>query len=102
MKPTYLPRDIPETVARLRVLADDLERLTVFTPAAEQIDGAPVLHDWQTQFRPSLALVGNVEGHLGPRTVLTSEIFAYDGNAGWARTFNRFYKLGLQAQEIAR
>jgi hypothetical protein len=93
--------DVVGTVARLRSLADDLERMTIFAPREELAD-APVLENWRSCFRPSIAFVGERTGYTGTRTVLTSEIFASDTGAGWVRTFNRFYKLGRPAiQETA-
>lgn len=93
--------DIASTVARLRTLADDLERMTVFRPSSE-LEGAPRLHSWRPILRPRPALTGWVEGHpaLGSKEVVTSEIFAIDPQAGWARAFSRFYALGAPADDI--
>lgn len=90
--------DLAGTIVKLRLLADDLERMTVFRPNAELQD-APRLHDWRPILRPRPALHGWAEAHpvLGSREVVTSEIYAIDHKAGWARTLSRFYALGTPA-----
>jgi hypothetical protein len=86
------------TIASLRLLADDLERMSMFEPRAE-LDDAPLLEKWCVQRRPVIALAGLVSGHplLGNRPVMTSELFAIDRKERWARTFSRFYRLGTAA-----
>jgi hypothetical protein len=82
----------------LRVLAADLEAMTMFAPHRE-LDGAPRIENWSVITRPMLALQGMVTGHplLGDRNVVTSELYAIDRGAGWARTLSRFYVLGTPA-----
>lgn len=88
------------TIANLRALADDLERMAVFMPRTE-LDDAPTLHGWRHCTRPRPALAGYAVDHpvLGSRPVVTSEIFAIDHRAGWVRTFSRFYALGTPADD---
>jgi hypothetical protein len=90
--------DPAATAAKLRALADDLERMTVFQPSSV-LDEAPVLHDWDWALRPVPILAGDVVGHplLGCRDIVTSEVFALDTDRGWARTYSRFYRLGTAA-----
>lgn len=85
-------------VGYLRALAADLEAMTMFAPRAE-LEGAPRLEDWSLVTRSAMALQGRVIGHplLGNRHVVTSELFALDRSAGWARTLSRFYALGTPA-----
>ncbi|MDC9824841.1 hypothetical protein PRN20_13985 [Devosia sp. ZB163] len=87
--------DSASTIANLRALADDLERMTMFQPNGE-LEEAPSLNGWSPVMRPVGGLSGYVEGHplLGCRHVVTSEVFAIDAERGWARTFSRFYRLG--------
>jgi hypothetical protein len=87
--------DVLKTVATLRCLADDLERMSVFTPGESELEDAPVLQRWSLARRGVLALVGDANGHpnFGPGAALTSELFAVDGRCRWARTFSRFYRL---------
>lgn len=93
--------DVVGTVVKLRALADDLERMTVFRPSFE-LEGAPSLDAWRLCPRPRPALMGWATGHplLGSREVVTSEIFAIDRRAGWVRTLSRFYALGQPAGDI--
>lgn len=92
----FLGSDVLVIVARLRSLADDLERMTVFRPGASELSDAPILDQWVTRYRTGPALVGMVQGHplLNDGQIVTSEVYAIDAAAGWARTFSRFYRLG--------
>lgn len=94
--------DAGETVAALRRLADDIEKLTMFVPT-RQLDIAPRLENWTFGSRRSTCLAGHVIGHpiLGTTQVLSSELFAIDPKRRWARTFNRFYVLGERAGIMA-
>lgn len=91
--------DSASTIANLRALADDLERMTMFQPNGE-LEDAPTLNGWSPVLRPVGGLTGFVQGHplLGTRHVVTSEVFAMDAERGWARTFSRFYHLGDAAE----
>jgi hypothetical protein len=96
--------DPAATVGYLRALAADLEAMTVFTPR-EELEEAPRLENWSIVTRPVTAIEGLITGHplLGDgRQVATSEVYAIDASARWARTFSRFYVLGARAtyQEI--
>lgn len=86
--------DPADTAAKLRALADDIERMTMFNPNAE-LDDAPVLDNWTYGLRTVPVLTGLTIGHpiLGTREVFTSEVYAIDPTA-WARTYSRFYRLG--------
>lgn len=93
--------DPAAAVRCLRALADDLEAMTVFAPRVE-FEDAPRLEDWRIVTRPVMALEGTVIGHplLGDhRHVVTSEVYAFDGGAGWVRTLSRFYALGARAND---
>lgn len=89
------------TAGYLRALAADLEAMTVFVPR-EELEGAPRLDNWTVVTRTVMALQGTVTEHplLGSRPrVVTSEVYAVDGRAKWARTLSRFYALGARAQQ---
>lgn len=98
-RPFVFSEDPLRTAALLRALADDLERLSMFVPSFEDLDGAPVLSEWRLGCRTANCLVGNVVGHplLGDREVVTSELFAIDPPGRWARSASRFYRLGEAA-----
>ena len=93
--------DVISTVATLRRLAEDLERMTMFRPRTE-LNGAPHIENWRFCTRATACLVGIVHDHPklpGERTIVTSELFALDPlpERRWARTLNRFYVLGTPA-----
>jgi hypothetical protein len=96
------PGGVPvlDTVERLRKLASDLERMTMFVPDPEVLSDAPLLSDWVLAHRRAMALAGRVAEHpvLGDRrSIMTSEIYALDPGGGWARSWTRFYRLGPAA-----
>jgi hypothetical protein len=93
--------DPAATVGYLRALAADLEAMAVFTPR-EELEDAPRLENWSIVTRPVTALKGLITGHplLGDgRQAVTSEVYAIDASARWARTFSRFYALGARAAD---
>lgn len=84
-------------ISQLRDLADALTRIRDGGPTADDLADAPVLDRFVIvpRMRPSLA--GIAAGHpvlSGDRIIRTSELFAIDSDAGWARTYSRFYRLG--------
>jgi hypothetical protein len=85
--------------ARLRRLADDLDRIAALTaPADEELAQAPLLVDWRLVLSLSgLSLTGFVAGHalLGSGYIVTSPLWVLDPDLRWARTLSRFYRLGL-------
>lgn len=83
-------------ISRLRTLLNDLEQIASgYQPGAELLN-APFLDDYAATFRLDPCLTGMVQGHpmvRGP-AVLTSPLWAYAPDFGWARTLSRFYRLG--------
>jgi hypothetical protein len=97
--PFLLPRHVePDLAAKLRVLADDLERIAAATaPTAAELANAPLLVDWRCVLSAAgLRLLGRVTGHprLGDTDVMTSQLWAADSDGTWIRTLSRFYRLG--------
>jgi hypothetical protein len=80
-----------------RRLADDLDMILSGAPLDPSLlAGAPTLDAWRLTMRPAQALIGVVDGHphiVSGHRALTSELFAVDASAGWARTWSRFYQL---------
>lgn len=81
-------------------LARDVEHLREYgCPSEAMLRAAPILNCWDIALAgPVNCLVGSVSGHprLGTRPFIhTSELFAIDPVAGWARTWSRFYLLGV-------
>lgn len=98
---------LADIAAQARRLADALDRLAANRgrPSAADLAGAPVLDCWQPTSRLAPALIGLVTGHprIGDdRATITSELFAVDTTARWARTWSRFYKLGDAAPMDSR
>jgi hypothetical protein len=86
--------DLPNLVARLRDLADDLEG---FHEHGHIPEIAVAIEDWVLLRRAVPCLVGTMSGHptVGDGNAgATTELFVFDTEAGIARTFNRWYRLG--------
>ncbi|TDX59692.1 hypothetical protein EDE12_1296 [Methylosinus sp. sav-2] len=93
----FLGHDPAEIIRRARLLAGDIERLLAEgRPSDDDLDNAPILDRWIVVARIAPALAGAVTGHpvLDNRSIITSDLFALDADAGWARTAGRFYRLG--------
>lgn len=81
---------------RLRSLCEDLTRIAEgHRPGAELAD-APFLDNYAPTFRMGPCLTGTVQGHPSVRgpAVLTSALWAYSPELGFARTLSRYYRLG--------
>lgn len=90
---------------RLSALAADLRAIADGRLPEELVaDSAPVLDRWSRTLRPSLCLQGLVSGHpvlVGQdRAIHTSQIWHLDPEAGWARTYSRWYRLGVPANGL--
>ncbi|WP_426122891.1 hypothetical protein [Pararhizobium sp. PWRC1-1] len=86
--------DLPNLVARLRDLADDLEGFHVHGHIPEI---AVEIEDWVLLRRAVPCLAGRMSGHPTVRNGhagATTELFVFEPEAGIARTFNRWYRLG--------
>lgn len=69
------------------------------TPSAEALAAAPLLDNWffARDMQTSTHLSGEPDNHPelgGGKPILTSILVAMDLEAGWARSFNRLYRLG--------
>ena len=95
-----------QTIDACRRLADDLEYLIAHgRPADAALLNAPLLDQWRHVLAPSAALAGIVDGHpllRDGRPAVTSNLFAIAPAAGFARTWNRWYRLGRPASLSAR
>jgi hypothetical protein len=101
------PGDDPATIlAKARSLADDLARiLSGDGPAADDLAGAPLLDHWAPGVRLDPCLFGSISRHpvIGnARHGRTTGVFAIDADAGWARSWSRFYVLGRRASGDGR
>jgi hypothetical protein len=70
-------------------------------PTAEDLDDAPILHEWRFHSIRSTVLEGIVVGHPSLRDgpVRTSMLFYCDKERTFARTLSRYYRLGRPASE---
>jgi Family of unknown function (DUF6634) len=93
-----------ELIAKLRALADDLDRIRGRqAPTNRQYAEAPLITGWRIFIAPSgLRLTGQVSGHPRIRAGLavTTQLWAADASGRWVRTLSRFYRLGAPAAEI--
>lgn len=71
-----------------------------YTPKDSDLAGAPLIEDWVfAHVDGAIVLVGRVTGHpilKSAKLKRTSALLAIDEKAGWARTYSRFYRLGLR------
>lgn len=85
-----------QEIARLRSLADDLERISSGElPSESVLAEAPLIENYQVARRTVPVLVGDVHGHprIGTTVATTTTLWAYAPSLGWARTQSRFYRL---------
>jgi hypothetical protein len=91
---------LADYLARLEPLLADLQNLQrgIF-PAADQLESAPLIDHFFLSARADPCLVGKVHGHpyLRSPQSITSSLWAYAPELGWARTLSRFYRLGRPA-----
>ncbi len=89
--------DVAGTIARLEELVADLEHIgSGGVPAQAKLDRAPLLDPVGIATRELPCLVGGNRGHplLHGPTIVTSELWVFAPELGWARTLSRFYRLG--------
>jgi hypothetical protein len=88
----------PDLARRLRMLADDCERLELGRSVSPiLLQKAPLLEDWFPTVTPmGVQLVGHVTGHplRGDRPAATSPVWFADPGGTWVRTLSRYYRLG--------
>ncbi len=92
-----------EDITRLKRLVTDLEQMQSGSKSAPELMALPVLNDWIPSVRPVLSIEGTVEGHPAQPDgfrVNTSQtcLLVRDGSQTFARTFNRWYRLGSEAR----
>ncbi len=90
----YLPDDLPERIAALRLLVARLERVAAgASPIARELAWAPVLEGWEATSQASPAILGAVGG----RAVITGRMWALDPRLAWALTEDGWVRLGNRA-----
>ena len=90
--------DIEPDLERLRSLIRDLERIHRGKhPDLERLAEAPTLHGWGVGRRAEACLVGTMIGHpkIADGSIgATSGLWLVAPGLGYARSLNRFYRLG--------
>lgn len=92
--------------ANLRVLADDLDRISAGAgPTDADLARAPILVDWEPKLTPAQepAIRGVVHGHpaIPDGETLRAEILAVDPDLSWIRTWTGFFRLAGQFGQAA-
>jgi hypothetical protein len=67
-------------------------------PRSADLRAAPIIDKWSYGLVPARCIAGSVRGHpvLGNLArVHTSELILIDPEHGWARTWSRYYRLGV-------
>jgi hypothetical protein len=95
------PKGIPESDL-IRAFLDHAAALSNNKPAPEDIQTAPCLEDWcAIHDGDTVILIGIVTGHPALRhraRTRTSLVFQVHPELGWARTWNRYYRLGAPSR----
>src|SRR5579883_1046934 len=89
--------DLVGDVALLENLLADFRRVEDNDlPTREEIERAPFIDEYRVVPRPMPCMVGLVTGHprVGPGPIVTSDLWMWAEELGWARTLSRFYQLG--------
>ena len=92
--------------ANLRVLADDLDRISAgIGPTEADLARAPILFNWEPKLTPTHepAIRGVVRGHpaIPDGEVLRAEILAVDPDLSWIRTWTGFFRLAESSVQFA-
>jgi hypothetical protein len=67
-------------------------------PHSAELRAAPFIEKWSYSFLPACCIAGSVRGHLvlgNLARVHTSALIHIDPERGWARTWSRYYRLGV-------
>jgi len=88
--------------ANLRLLADDLDRISNGAgPTEADLARAPLLVDWHPKLTPTQepAIRGIVQGHpvIPDGETLRAEILAADPDLTWVRTWTGYFRLAAQS-----
>lgn len=89
-------RDAGEALRCIQALSTDLAKIADGHLPGPELADAPFLDNYAPTFRMAPCLTGMVQGHpsVNQPAVLTSNLWAYAPELGWARTLFRYYRLG--------
>jgi hypothetical protein len=92
--------DLNDLQERLTRLLDDVrELLADKAPAATHLEKAPLADKWSFGLVPAPCIVGTMVGHpifRNQTRVHTHQMVLIDPEAGWARTWSGFFRLGTR------
>jgi hypothetical protein len=80
----------------MRLLNDIRELRADKAPAAAHLKNWPLVDQWSLGLVPAPCIVGTMVGHPILRRVHTPQTVLIDTEAGWARTWTGFYRLGTR------
>lgn len=91
--------ELLRTADRLRDLAHDfVDFARGEWPTSADLSNAPLIEGYAPYLVAVPSLIGLVTGHAtlpgSGRRIATSQLWAVHKDRGWARTLNRFYRLG--------
>ena len=95
------PDALRAEAARLERLAADLRRIADrASPTDDDLAKSARIDGWRWATRPVACLVGLGSKHPGlpAGPVTTTDVWAVDEGAGWARTLGRWYVLGTSTR----
>lgn len=87
---------------QIAAFLDHLNALSSRAPTTEELEKAPILNDWcAIHDADTVILIGYVTGHPYIRDrgrARTSLVLQIQPEKGWARTWNRFYRLAAPSR----
>lgn len=94
-------KDTPER-EQIEAFLNHLDTLSSRAPTEDEIEKAPILDQWcAIHDTDTVVLIGYVTGHPHIRDEgrsRTSLVLQIQPEGGWARTWNRFYRLGAASR----
>lgn len=102
-EPGKVVGDIEKELTRYRGCVAALESIiAIGGPRESDLEGAPVLEQFDLSSRAIICLAGQGRGHprLGSQWTTTSPLIAIDAGLTAARTFSRWYRLEKPATEL--
>jgi hypothetical protein len=84
----------------IRLLGHVRELLADNAPATAHLEKAPLVDQWSLGLVPAPCIVGTMVGHPifrnRTRVLHSHQVVLIDAEAGWARTWSGFYRLGTR------
>ena len=98
---SFEKKDTPER-ERIEAFLNHVDSLSTGTPTPAELETAPCLDEWSAiRDDETVLLIGIVTGHPHIRDrgrARTSLLFQVHPEKGWARTWSRYYRLGVRSR----